>query len=159
MPADQIPLWVTIIGLLEVASFVSTVISLFASAHLQHKNWVKDNKKEEWRELIDTLREAIRVMASHYDDEMPWSVRTGEEERYREEAKRKGEVVIRNRIFISKKMHDSGLFGQWIELSKECEEADVSSSERPKTYPSFQTKAHKFQNELIRVSREDLGID
>jgi hypothetical protein len=158
MQASQ-PLWVTVVGTLGVASFVSTVISLLASAHLQHKNWVKDNKKQEWRELIDSLREAIRVMASHYDDQMPFAVRSGEEERYREEAKRKGEVIIRDRIFISKKVRDSGLFDQWVALRKECEDADVSFKERPRSYRSFEEKAYRFQDDLIRVSREDLGID
>lgn len=158
MQASQ-PLWVTIVGTLGVASFVSTVISLLASARLQHVNWVKDNKKQEWRELIDALREAIRVMASHYDDQLPSNIISGEEERYREEAKRKGEVIIRDRIFISKKIRDSGLFDQWVALSEEWENADVSFKERPRSYKSFEEKAHKFQDDLIRVSREDLGID
>jgi len=153
------PLWLTIVSALGVASFVSTVISLLATAHLQHKSWVKDNKKQEWRELIDALREAIRVMASHYDDQLPSNIISGEEERYREQAKRKGEVIIRDRIFISRKVRESGLFEQWVALSKECEDAYASFKDRPRLYRDFEGKAHKFQEDLIRVSREDLGID
>jgi hypothetical protein len=67
--------------------------------------------------------------------------------------------MIRDRIFISKKVRENGLFNKWTELVKECEEADVSFSARPKTYPLFEKKAHSFQDDLIRVSREDLGVD
>ncbi|HKM83376.1 MAG TPA: hypothetical protein VJY15_20755 [Candidatus Acidoferrum sp.] len=120
---------------------------------------MKDNKKQEWRELIDALREAIRVMAWRYDDNMPNYNRTAEEHRYREEAMNKGNIVIRNRIFIVNKVLDSGLFSRWVELDKECEEADVSFRERPKTLKSFIERSHKFQDDLIRLAREDLGLN
>jgi hypothetical protein len=159
MPAAQIPLWVTIAGSFGVGTFVGNLISFWLTSNLQRKNWMKDNKKQEWRELIDSLREALRVMAWHYDAEMPDQRRTAEEYRHREEAMRKGDMAIRDRIFIVKKVQDSGLFDQWVALSKECEEADVSFRERPNTLRSFIQHAHKFQNDLIQFSREDLGLD
>lgn len=153
------PDWSSLIGGPGIGSLIGSLATQYLSAKQRHREWTKDNKKLEWRELIDALREAIRVMAWHYDDCMPFRVRSGEDERYRAEAMRKGEVIIRDRIFISKKVRDSGLFDQWVALSKECDEADVSFKERPKSYRSFEEKAHKFQNDLIRVSREDLGIN
>ena len=153
MPTAQIPLWVTIGGSFGVGTFVGNLVSFCLTSNLQRKNWVKDNKKQEWRELIDALREALRVMAWHYDDDMPNSSRIAEDHRYREEAMRKGHMAIRDRIFIVKKVQDSGLFEQWVALSKECEEADVSFRERPKTLRSFIEHSHKFQNDLIQFSR------
>jgi hypothetical protein len=159
MPAHEVPIWVTVAGAFGIGSFVGSVITQYFAHRQQRKNWISDNKKLEWRELIDALREAIRVMAFRFDIEMPFNVVTGAEQRYNEEAKRRGETIIRDRIFIATKVHNSGLFDQWVELVKDCEEADVSFRERPKTLSGFIARAHAFQRELIRVSREDLGID
>jgi hypothetical protein len=155
----QVPLWITILGSIGFGSFIGGLVQQYISARRSHQEWINDNKKTEWRELIDALRESIRVMAYRYDSEMPWKVTPGADERHDEETIRKGEVVIRDRIFISKTVQESGLFQQWVELSKERDEADVSFKERPKTLPKFLEAAHNFQRELTRISRKDLGID
>lgn len=163
MTSPEILSWINVLGALGIGSALGgafgTWVTLWLSARKEHKAWVRDNKKLEWRELIDALREAIRVMAWHYDDKMPDAVKAPDQQRYREETIRKAEVMIRSRIFISKKLNESGLFNRWTELVKECEEADVSFLARPKTYPLFEKKAHSFQADLVCISRADLGLD
>lgn len=54
--------WVSIVGALGIGSFVGTLVSLWFTARQQHKNWVKDNKKAEYRELLDVLFQSISVV-------------------------------------------------------------------------------------------------
>jgi hypothetical protein len=158
MEAPQ-PLWMTLAGVFGLGAVIGSFVSHALTTRWQHRVWINDNKKAEWRELIDVLRESIRVMAFRYDREMPWAVSAPEELRYNAEASRKGEIVIRDRIFISDTLQRSGVFQRWADRVKEWEEADVSFKERPKTLRHFIAIAHKFQDDLIRISREDLGIE
>jgi hypothetical protein len=125
----------------------------------QRRNWEKDNKKHEWRELIDALREALRVMREYRYESFADNFTPAEDVRYREEAIRKGYVVIGDRIFIVKKVRDSGLLGQWDTLREEYEKLDASIPEGLNRFNSFIEHSHKFQDDLIRFSREDLGLD
>jgi hypothetical protein len=67
--------------------------------------------------------------------------------------------VIGDRIFIVKKVRDSGLLGQWDTLREEYEKVDASIPEGLNRFNSFIEHSHKFQDDLIRFSREDLGLD
>ena len=161
MPTAQIPLWVTIAGSFGVGTFVGNLISFWLTSNLQRKNWVKDNKKQEWRELIDAMREALRVMMEHHyenfanvDDMTP----DVPDVYYRQEAIRKGYVAIGDRIFIVKKVRDNKLFDQWVSLNNEYEKVGASKPDGLSRYNSFVKQAHKFQDDLIRFSREDLGL-
>jgi hypothetical protein len=156
--SSQLPFWVTVVGSLGLGSFIGSLVTQYIAIRNQRGYWIADNKKQEWRELIDALREGLRVMALGYDVEMPHHVSRPEDAYSNAEATRKAEVIIRDRIFISPKLVESGLFDQWVALVKEHDEADVSFKERPRTLRSFISNAHKFQNDLIRVAREDLGI-
>lgn len=164
----QIPSWVAIAGSIAgsfgIGTLFGNLISLWFTSNLQRKNWIKDNKKQEWRELIDVLREALRVMMAHryenYDDNITTGEEAGEGAHYRQEAIRKGYVAIGDRIFIVKKVRDSALFERWVELGKEYEEAgDASIPEGLNRYTTFVKHSHKFQDDLIQFSREDLGLD
>jgi hypothetical protein len=165
MPAAQIPLWVTIAASIAGSFGVGTVVGNLVSFWLQRKTWVKDNKKQEWRELIDALSEALRVMMEHrhesYTDILTpaENVTPAEDVRYREEAIRKGYVAIGDRIFIVKKVRDSGLFERWVALSNDYEKVDASIPEGLNRFNSFVKHSHKFQDDLIQFSREDLGLD
>jgi hypothetical protein len=161
MPIAQIPLWVTITGSFGVGGFVGNLVSFWLTSRLQRQNWVKDNKKQEWRELIDALREALRVMmARHYENYADVDDMTpAEDVRYREEAIRKGYVALGDRIFIVKKVRDSGLSDKWAALNDEYEKVDASIPEGLNRFNSFVKQAHKFQDDLVQFSREDLGLD
>ncbi len=155
----QIPWWVTIAGSFGVGTFVGNLISFWLTSNLQRKNWIKDNKKQEWRELIDALREALRVMMAHRYESYADNMTPAEDVRYREEAIRKGYVAIGDRIFIVKKVRDCGLSDQWDALSNEYEKVDASIPEGLNRFNSFVKHSRKFQNDLIQFSREDLGLD
>lgn len=54
--------WVSIVGALGIGSFAGTLVSLWVNARQQHNNWVNDNKKAEYRELLDVLFQSISVV-------------------------------------------------------------------------------------------------
>lgn len=66
MLSAQNPLWLTIvttlIGGLGLGSLLAGLVQQRAAAKTRHKEWVKDNKKLEWRELIDALESAMKRM-------------------------------------------------------------------------------------------------
>ncbi len=164
MPTAQLPLWVTIAGSFGVGGFVGNLVSSWLTSRSQKRNWEKDNKKQEWRELIDALREALRVMMEHhyvnYSDAD--TLTPAEDVRYREEAIRKGYVALGDRIFIVKKLRDSGLSGMWDALNDEYRKLDARHPSFPEglnRFNSFVKQTHKFQDDLIQFSREDLGLD
>src|SRR6267142_2657370 len=159
MPAAQVPLWVTIAGSFGAGTFVGNLVSFWLTSSTQRKNWVKDNKKQEWRELIDALGEALRVMMEHRYENYADNIRSAKDVHYREEAIRKGYIAISDRIFIVKKVRDSGLGGQWDALNSEYDKVDASIPEGLNRFNSFVQHSHKFQNDLIQFSREDLGLD
>ena len=159
MPAAQIP-WLSIAASFGVGGFVGNLISFWLTSSLQRKNWVKDNKKQEWRELIDALREALSVMMAHrYESYADGMITPAEDVRHREEAMRKGYVAIGDRIFIVKKVRDGGISDRWDALRDEYEKVGASIPEGLNRFNSFVKNSHKFQDDLIQFSREDLGLD
>src|SRR6267378_6762857 len=117
MLITQIPWWVTAAGSFGIGGLVGNLISSWLASRSQKRNWEKDNKKQEWRELIDVLREAFRVMMAHrYKSYVDGMITTAEDVHYREEAIRKGYVAIGDRIFIVKKVRDSRISDQWDAL-------------------------------------------
>ncbi len=156
MPAAQ---WLTIAGSFGVGGFVGNLISSWVASRSQRRNWEKDNKKQEWRELIDALREALRVMMAHRYENYADHMTPPEDVHYREEAIRKGYVAIGDRIFIVKKVRDSGISDRWAALSDEYEKVNASIPEGLNRFNSFVKNSHKFQDDLVQFSRKDLGLD
>jgi len=160
MLITQIPWWVTAAGSFGIGGLVGNLISSWLASRSQKRNWEKDNKKQEWRELIDVLREAFRVMMAHrYKSYVDGMITTAEDVHYREEAIRKGYVAIGDRIFIVKKVRDSRISDQWDALRSEYEKVNSTTPEGLNKFNSFVKNSHKFQDDLIQFSREDLGLE
>ena len=159
MLITQIPWWVTAAGSFGIGGLVGNLISSWVASRSQRRNWEKDNKKQEWRELIDALIEALRVMMAHRYENYADHMTPPEDVHYREEAIRKGYVAIGDRIFIVKKVRDCKLSEQWAALNDKYEKVDESIPEGLDRLNSFVKQSYKFQDDLIQFSREDLGLD
>lgn len=160
MPAAQIPLWVTIAGSFGAGGFVGNLISFWLTSNLHRKNWIKDNKKLEWRELIDDLEKAMTRMAFAFppvsrdasDESTDWTAGMGI-----------GVRVMHDRIFIAAVIKERGIFEKWEELARYV--LSVRAHREPNqqgglpTMNGYNLKVIELQNLLIKVSREDLGID
>ena len=62
MFGTNIPSW---IGPLGLGSLIGTVLSLWLTARQHHKNWVNDNKKSEYRELLAVLYETVTIVSEN----------------------------------------------------------------------------------------------
>lgn len=123
-------------------------------------NGLKDNKKAEWRDLIDKMDTCLSRTQGAFKH--PASERLSDPFNYMATLGI-GSGVMNDRIFIADVLKKSGLTQKWRDIM-----AYVCSSDSPRdqnqqgglpTLTGYMTKVNAFQDELVRVSREDLGID
>ena len=150
--------WSSLIGALGIGSLIGGLIQQRFSAKQRHREWVKDNKKAEWRELIDkmiTCLSRTQGALSH-----PASERLTEPFNYTATLAI-GNGVLNDRIFIADVLKKSGITSKWRDIiAYVC----ASDSPRDETQPlptenGYRLKANAFQDEIVRVARADLGID
>ena len=101
-----------------VGSVVCVVIGALLGSYLssrgQRKQWIADNKKQEYRELLTTLTKAYQELAALNAPIVVWNNKE-DQQRY-EEAIKRAETVILDRIFISKEIAEMNLVKRWLEV-------------------------------------------
>jgi|ERR1700693_2314531 len=151
------PHWITIAGVFGLGAVVGNVVSHFLTSRWQHRVWIKDNKKSEWRELLDGINKSIEGMRGAFDRaflSIPNPV---------SESMNMGSNVMLDRIFIAGVLRKSGILDKWWDLAAYV--ASVGSPRDPNqqgglpTKNGYMIKSNEFRDEIIRVSRADLGID
>jgi hypothetical protein len=149
------PHWVTYATIFGIGAILGNLVSFLLTSWWHHQVWVKDNKKLEWRELIDAIQNAIRIMGYRYGINVPaGSLKTRDVESYFD-ARRKAELTLRDRIFISKTVDSCGLMTIWIELI----EQGIKAEEDHKSAVRFSEMSYSLNRQLIYASREDLGLE
>lgn len=158
MQSTQIQNWVTIAGALGTGTAIGTVLSYFLTSRLQRRNWINDNRKLEWRELIDELHGCMLPMG--YAFRWTGSSRSLEERAAeRTEISRavlRGSQVIRNRLFIADVLKKHGIAERWNNLS---EMTDTSDADLPAKARAFLDEFAALENDVLTLSRRDLGVD
>jgi dihydroorotase-like cyclic amidohydrolase len=100
-----------------VGSVVCVVIGALLGSYLssrgQRKQWIADNKKQEYRELLTTLTKAYQELAALNAPIVVWNKE--DQQRY-EEAIKRAETVILDRIFISTEVAEMNLVKRWLEV-------------------------------------------
>lgn len=136
--------WSSLIGGLGIGS----LIQQFVSAKLRQREWVKDNKKQEWRELITTLSHSVhRVLRHPPDSRLDGIVAiSGEDEKQLAEdfaeADLEARRVIEDRLFIS----------SWVKSENLLERWQLIAAERDLEYWNH------LHTELVDFAQKDLGI-
>jgi hypothetical protein len=121
--------------------------------------WISDNKKAEWRELIDELDKSLIAMGHAFSTvnvvsaSDPWNDPMA--------GIGKGNRIIHDRIFIADALKKHGVLAKWEELVRYT--SDASNPREPSqqgepTPVGFSLKANAFQDELLRIARKDLGL-
>jgi hypothetical protein len=64
----SIPMWQTVVGVLGLGSLIATGLSHWLALRSDRKKWINDNKKLEWRQLIDELGECLETMSYAFDE-------------------------------------------------------------------------------------------
>jgi hypothetical protein len=161
-PASQaaIPLWQNILSIVGVSSLISTVMAYRLSSRSERVRWVNDNKKAEWRELIDQLDKSIATMHYAFDR---LNVIHGEDSSHDPMIGiANGNRVIQNRIFILETLRKSGMVEEWSKLGQYISEAsnprELTQRGGLPTATGFGLRANTFKDKMLRVARKDLGL-
>ena len=158
MMQPQIPIWITISGSLGAGTVLGTFLSHFLASRLQRQNRIFDNRKLEWRELIDELHGCMQLMGAAFR----WKGSSASlEERAIERtqisrAVVRGSQVIRNRIFIADVLTKHRIADRWKKLS---EMTNTSSADLQAKARVFLDEFAALENEVLNLARRDLGID
>jgi len=131
--------------------FTGALLTMSGSAFLlflthmhQRKQWVLDNKKTEWRELISTLcRSARTILHNHPHSLGPV---TGEQARLADAADREARMVIQDRLSIADVMQKENVLEIW-ERGIAKDEASI-----------FWADWWDLHETLLKAAHKDLGF-
>ena len=131
-----------------IGPLVGVLIGAGLTHSWQRKQWVLENKKAEWRELINTLSESYHCMVKTIPSTGPGlgSFTTGEDRLERLEAELAGFRVIEDRIFIDKPLRVAQIRDRWALLAGERE------------YNRACAYWRELHDTLVRMAHRDLGI-
>jgi hypothetical protein len=154
MSATQIPIWITIVGTLGIGSFIGTVISLWFTASQQHKNWVNDQKKAEYKELLDALYMAVTVISENRPNLS--SVNVGPIG----EASKNVSRIFEDRLFVGDLLKQSGATQDWYNMKKVIFYEPSLQSETPKEFWYSTYNLHEREDNLrkkiLEIARKDI---
>ena len=101
-------------GLVVAWAVVGPLIGVFVGAYIANRNqrrqWVADNKRQEYLELLTALVEACGNLIALYT---PGTLSSPEEQRRCDETEKRVGVVILDRIFIARDVKSIDLAERW----------------------------------------------
>jgi hypothetical protein len=159
MATQSIPMWQTVVGLLGLGSLIATGLSHWLSTRAEREKWINDNKKLEWRELIDELDGSLEQMS--YTFHQANVVAAGDDRNSPMAGVIRGNRAIHGRIFIAGALKEHGLVERWRDLTEYANLGTFPPLARPVANPTlfgFNSKAVDFRDDLLRIAQEDLGI-
>jgi hypothetical protein len=123
--------WSSLIGGLGIGSLAGGLIQQFVSAKVRHGEWVKDNKKQESRELITALSHSVhRVLRitphSRFDGIV--AIRGEDEKQLLQdfaEADLQARRIIEDRLFISTWVKSENVLERWQLIAAEKDSARI----------------------------------
>ena len=151
--------WRFVLNLSLVASLVTAFLTWWLTSLREHRRWVLDNKKLEWRELIDKLHACMCNMVYAFHQETRTFERGGEGDV--DFAIQSGFRVIHDRIFIADAIQQHLVLIQWKELAAYVTTAGCPREPEQHGAPTttgFETLGSAFENKLLATAREDLRL-
>lgn len=142
MPDQTVPLWLTIVSSLSVGSFVGGLITQLFSSRQRHQEWLKDNKRQEWRELISTLSQSFHYLRNNTG----FGIISGEQERGALEADAEARRAIESRIFVVHQIQRENVLERWQSLAAE------------KDWSKMVHDWNSLHGTLVAAAHKDLGI-
>ena len=132
--------WLAVIG---VSSLIATAAGHWFSKSREYERWGYENRKQEWRELIDQLHEILNRMR-HYHSGLRKDILEDIGE---------GMRILTSRLFISEKLEEHEIGKKWGELIGNTFGLDESEGV---THAEFLARSIGFENELISIAQSDL---
>src|SRR5690348_16950834 len=93
------PIWITVAGSLGAGAFVGSFVSHLLTSRLQRRTWILDNKKAEWRGLIEEVHLCRDLMARAFVWRSPMQDFPPEERKRVTQGLVRGSRIINNSIF------------------------------------------------------------
>ena len=101
--------------LMQLSGGVMALIGITAGSKLtesrDRKGWINDNRKEEFRELLDALTEEATALISLLHAMKSGSIYTERDEHNKRMVSLK---IIKTRIYIAKDLKERGLYDEWL---------------------------------------------
>lgn len=118
--------WSSLIGGLGIGSLIGGLVQQYFSAKQRHREWVKDNRKQEWRELIAILSQSVHVILQNTPD-LRFAIGTisGEQEKQLLEADVEARRIIEDRLFISRRVQSENVLERWQLIAAEKDLARI----------------------------------
>ena len=150
--------WQFVLNVVGISSLLTAILTWWLTSRREHRRWILDNKKLEWRELIDTLHSCLYNMG--YAFQMVSVFKPGEEGDV-QFAVQKGFRTIRDRIFTADAVERHQVLEQWKELV-----AYINAATSPRepgqrgapTIMEFNARGAAFEDKLLLMAREDLKL-
>lgn len=161
MQQTQLPNWTTYATVLGLGAIISALVGAFVnyllSTYRQKADWINDNKKAEWRELIDVLNECMDKKTIAFEpfisgpasDDLDWH-----------NARWRGTRIIRDRIFIADAIEE--IDKAWDELVsyivlKEAPREPTQQGGLP-TMGGYVLRSSTLRDLLTSTARKDFGM-
>jgi hypothetical protein len=151
-PQQAIPLWQNILSILGFSSLIGSIFGHWLSSRRERSKWISENKKAEWRELIDRLDESLTAMSYAF---VTTKALSSDETNNPLAGIGKGNRALHDRIFIADAVKKYGIVGKWKELVQYTSAASDPRSPSQRGGPTavgFDAKAREFQEEVLRFA-------
>jgi hypothetical protein len=142
---QAIPFWLTILGTLGFGSFVGSTATLYLSSRQRRKEWLRDSKKQEWRELISTLARSAHYIRHNSPGHL--LATSGEQQKGVLQANAEARSVIEDRIFIAHQMQSGNILERWQLL--------VNETDFSRTCEYW----NQLHTDLVTAAHKDCGIE
>lgn len=150
--------WRSILNVVGLSSLIAAILGWWLASRREQRRWVLDNKKLEWRELIDALHDALCTMGYAFQ---PMRIFKRGEEGDVDSAIENGFRVIRDRIFIADAIERHRVMEQWKGLV-----AYIHAATSPRdpgqhaagTFTEFNARGAAFEDKLLLMARDDLKV-
>jgi hypothetical protein len=147
-------LWVTILGTLGIGSFIGSAVSLWFTARQQHRNWVNDSRKAEYRELLDVLYETVTAISANRPNLSSVNSEPVNE------AVMKLARAFEDRMFIREALRKSGAYEDWLNIKKviqyEPELQNLTPQEFRYSTSNLHQREDNLRKKILDVAHRDI---
>ncbi len=126
---------------------VGTAIGQFISGRRQNQQWLFENRKQEYRELLSAFANAVHLLL--LTRPVPFGAVAATDLATAEDAKSAAFRIIQDRIFIADRIDSAKIKEQWTEM---CFYLKNGEPER------FLFRYEELRRVMLAIALDDLGI-
>lgn len=146
--------WLSIVSALGVGSLVGSLLAIWLNTRQQHRQWVNENKKAEYRELLDVLFQSVSVVSENRPNIKDFNrIPIGE-------AMLRLSRVFADRIFIADAVKESKADEDFKQLKSvvyyEPEEQSLKPIELRYTLNNLHDREDKLRNKIRELAKHDI---